>query len=97
MFLNILHGVRNFRAISVALKAPSVLEAMSARNIKTFVGDLTKRDPDLSNFLRGFSRISVPFYLYYSRMGQDPIVLPEVLTPQILIDLFEPQAREQKK
>ena len=79
----------------VALKAPSVLDAIAARNIKTFVGDLTHRDPELSNFLRGFSRISVPFYLYYARMGQDPVVLPEVLTPQILIDSFESQAREQ--
>lgn len=53
------------------------------QNIVVLKGDLTREDPVLLSFLQKNGRAGVPFYQVY-RPGEEPVTLPEILTPGIL-------------
>ena len=50
------------------------------------MGDWTRPDPDISRFLEKHGRAGVPLYLYYAP-GEEPVVLPQILTVATLTDL----------
>ncbi len=47
--------------------------------------DWTSRDPEITAFLDRYGRAGVPLYVYFPP-GGEPVVLPEVLTPGIVIE-----------
>lgn len=49
--------------------------------------DWTKRDPKITQALERFGRMSVPLYvLYYGKKGEQPQILPQLITPSIVLD-----------
>ena len=50
--------------------------------------DWTLKDPVITATLAEFGRNGVPLYVFYPKSGQ-PIVLPEVLTPSIVLSAVE--------
>lgn len=71
----------------VALHNSEVESAFRETGIKTVIADWTKRDDEITDALASFGRNSVPLYVLYSgRNGEEPVLLPEVLTPEIVID-----------
>ena len=56
------------------------------------VGDWTNRDPAITEVLAQFGRSGVPLYLVYRSDGRVE-VLPELLTPGIVIEALEKQTR----
>ncbi len=71
----------------VALGSSSVRSALLSRNVVTLRADWTHRDPAITRALAARGRSGVPVYLLYSAgSSSDPTLLPEVLTPQIVID-----------
>ena len=56
------------------------------------VGDWTNRDPAITEVLAQFGRSGVPLYLVYRSDGRVE-VLPELLTPGIVIEALEKQVR----
>ena len=58
-------------------------ELFEERGVVYMKGDYTLPDPVISEWLKRFKRAGVPLYAYYPP-GKDPILLPEVLTRQIL-------------
>ena len=49
--------------------------------------DWTKNDPIITQALSKFGRNSVPLYVLYGSEGQkDPLILPQVLTADAVID-----------
>ncbi len=76
----------------VALGAATVKAAFQAHNIVYLKGNWTQRDPVISAFLREYGRDGVPLYVLYLP-GQAPRVLPQILTPGIVLaHLDEPRA-----
>ncbi|MDE0351027.1 MAG: protein-disulfide reductase DsbD family protein [Gammaproteobacteria bacterium] len=51
-------------------------------------GDWTNADPAITEVLARFGRSGVPLYVYFPAEG-DPVVLPQILTPGIVIDAIE--------
>ena len=54
-------------------------------NVTLLLGDWTNRDPAITDILSRFGRSGVPLYLLYRPDGTVQ-VLPELLTPGIVLD-----------
>jgi thiol:disulfide interchange protein DsbD len=75
---------------AVALGTDGVKQAFAQKNIALFRADWTHSDPEISKALQKFNRDGVPLYLLYSPKNKDaPQVLPEVLTPGIVLDALK--------
>lgn len=71
----------------VALSSDEVWNAFANKGIVAMKADWTDGDPAITRALAEFGRSSVPFYvLYHGDADTDPIVLPEILKPSIVLD-----------
>lgn len=71
------------------LTSNSVIQAMQDMDITYMKGDWTNQDPEISRVLDAFNRPSVPLYVYYPGTGKEPVILPQILTPSIVVDIFK--------
>ncbi|MCR6666859.1 MAG: protein-disulfide reductase DsbD family protein [Methyloversatilis sp.] len=69
----------------VALSTDVVQRAFVDRGVVYLKGDWTRADPDITRFLQSHGRDGVPLYVYYAP-GREGVVLPQILTPQIVLD-----------
>lgn len=71
----------------IALDIDRVSQYASDHNIAMLRGDWTLSDPDITTLLRKHKRNGVPLYLMYpTNPNEAPEVLPQVLTPQVVLD-----------
>ena len=70
----------------VALSRPEVMQAFGAKNVALFRADWTREDPAITQALTALGRSGVPVYALYSPGQNDPQLLPQVLTPGIVLD-----------
>ncbi|MCE0485044.1 MAG: thioredoxin family protein [Methylacidiphilales bacterium] len=74
----------------VALDTDAVKKAFADKNVLLFRADWTHSDPEISKALQQYNRDGVPLYLLYSpKQKSAPQVLPEVLTPGIVLDALQ--------
>jgi len=60
----------------------------------TFKADFTRQDPAIAQELRRFNTTGVPLVLVYSKdINQEPQVLPNFLTPSIVLDALDKAAK----
>lgn len=71
----------------VAIDRAETRAAFKAANVAILVGDWTNGDPAITRFLEAKGRSGVPLYLYYSAGGEQPRILPQLLTPAMLTSL----------
>lgn len=71
---------------AAAIDRGEVRDAFKAAGVKTFAGDWTSGNPDITRFLEARGRAGVPLYLWYRPGAAQPEELPQVLTPAMLID-----------
>lgn len=71
------------------LETRAVQEAFEENSVHLIRADWTNRDPEITQALGRFNRNGVPLYVLYPGDGSEPKVLPEVLTPQIVLDALE--------
>lgn len=64
-----------------------VRRAFAARNVAALKADWTRRDPQITAELARWGRSAVPFNLVYLPGRDEPVVLPELLTPGIVLDV----------
>lgn len=77
-----------------ALEIPSVRAKLKEINAVSLIGDYTRFPPEITDELNRFQRAGVPLVLVYPRdAAQPPVVLPEALTPGIVLDALEKAAR----
>ncbi|UDF02284.1 protein-disulfide reductase DsbD [Asticcacaulis sp. AND118] len=69
----------------VALETAEVKNAFKSKGIEVVRADWTNADPAITGWLAQFGRSGVPLYVYYPASG-NPVVLPQVLTPQLVIE-----------
>nr|WP_260580672.1 thioredoxin family protein [Sphingopyxis sp. PET50] len=72
-----------------AIDRETVQEAFKARGVATLVGDWTNGDPVITRTLAEHGRNSVPLYLWYAPGAAEPEILPQILTPGLLIEKAE--------
>lgn len=75
----------------VAIDREPTQAAFRRAGVVTLEGDWTNGDPAITRFLARNGRNSIPFYLFV-RPGQPPEVLPQLLTPTMLIKRAEASA-----
>ena len=73
-----------------ALEIPSVRAKLKQVNAVALLGDYTRFPADITDELNRFQRAGVPLVLVYPRdASQPPLLLPEALTPGIVLDALE--------
>jgi thiol:disulfide interchange protein DsbD len=70
----------------VALGQPEVVQAFEAKNVALLKADWTREDPAITQALTALGRSGVPVYALYTPGQSDPVLLPQVLTPGIVMD-----------
>jgi thiol:disulfide interchange protein DsbD len=81
----------------VALKTTAVQQAFAARGLTYLYADWTNENPDITAFLASFGRSGVPLYAYYPAGTAEPSLLPQLLTPDLVLDALDAadEARDQ--
>jgi len=69
----------------VALHDEAVTKAFAARGIVTLQADWTRQDPRITETLASLGRNAVPVYALYIPGQEAPHLLPEVLTPSVVL------------
>jgi len=69
----------------LVLSDSGVKSAFARADVALLRADWTRRDPEITRALTGLGRSGVPVYVLY-RKGREPLLLPEVLQRQALID-----------
>lgn len=78
----------------IAIDIPSVRAKLKQTNAVALLGDYTRLPDDITTELNRFGRAGVPLVLVYPKNpGEPPVVLPEALTPRIVLDALERAAR----
>jgi thiol:disulfide interchange protein len=69
-----------------AIDTKAVRAAFEKLGIVPMLADWTNSNPEITKKLAQFERVGVPFYLFYpAGHPNDPVILPELLTEQILL------------
>jgi thiol:disulfide interchange protein/DsbC/DsbD-like thiol-disulfide interchange protein len=72
----------------LVLNTDAVQQAFTQNNVALLRADWTRRDATIGRALSALGRSGVPVYVVY-RPGREPLVLPEVLQKQTVIDALE--------
>jgi thiol:disulfide interchange protein len=73
----------------VALDQPEVMQAFRSRNVVLMRADWTREDENITQALAALGRSGVPAYALYAPGQGSPQLLPQVLTPGIVIDAVD--------
>ena len=73
----------------VVFHSPEILRTFREKSIATLRGDWTNRDPQISAELARYNRDAVPFDLIWFPGKSDPVILPEILTPGIVLSALK--------
>jgi thiol:disulfide interchange protein DsbD len=80
--------------VKPVLESQSVQDKLKGLNAVTLVGDYTRFPSDIFDELARHGRAGVPLVLVYPKNGiDDPIVLPEALTPGIVLSALDRAAK----
>ncbi len=73
----------------LTLNTERVQQAFKAKNVALLQADWTQQDPAITALLSAHGRSGVPLYLLYVP-GQDaPLILPQLLTPELVITALD--------
>lgn len=70
----------------VVFGSDDVIQAFVEQNVIALKADWTNQDPEITRALASYKRSAVPFNLIYRPDREDPILLPELLTPGIVLE-----------
>ena len=74
----------------VALDNPAVRDRFRSLGVTTLRADWTDRSEPIARALAEQGRAGVPLYLLYAPGATEPVILPEVLTPGIVLAALDP-------
>lgn len=74
---------------AAAINRAAVVSAMEEAGVTILVADWTNGDPAITRKLAEHGRNSVPLYLWYAPRAAQPDILPQILTPAMLITRAE--------
>ncbi|MBI3348902.1 MAG: thioredoxin family protein [Burkholderiales bacterium] len=73
----------------VALSRPEVKDAFAKAGVVYLKGDWTREDPKITAVLKAHGRSGVPLYLYYAPGAAEAQVLPQILTPGLVVETVQ--------
>ena len=69
-----------------SIERDETAEAFRLADVTVLKADWTNADPAITRELATHGRNSVPLYLWYPADGSEPELLPQILTPSLLVD-----------
>ena len=69
-----------------SLSTNKVQNHFKTNGITTLKADWTNHDATISNYINSFGRSGVPLYVFYPASGGEPKLLPQILTPSVVIE-----------
>ena len=72
-----------------SLHQAQVIEAFETANVHTITADWTEPNAEISALLKRYNRVGIPLYLWFAPYQQQPQILPQILTPNILLQQLE--------
>ena len=70
----------------LVFSSDDVLRAFADQKIATLRGDWTNKDPRITTELASYGRSAVPFNVIWFPGREEPVILPELLTPGLVMD-----------
>jgi thiol:disulfide interchange protein DsbD len=70
----------------VALDKPEVAGRFRELGLKALKADWTRRDGEIAKALGKYGRNSIPLYVLYTGKGDEFVLLPEILSPAIVLE-----------
>jgi thiol:disulfide interchange protein DsbD len=74
---------------TTVLFTEDIENAFQENGVKILKGDNTKNDPVIGEWLTKFNRAGVPLYIFYLPGQEEPIVLPELITKDMIYKMLE--------
>ncbi len=74
---------------ATVFQSEKVKQYFENHEVVALKADWTNQDPEIARALRKFGRSAVPFNLVYHPGSDRPIILPELLTPAIVLNALE--------
>lgn len=76
------------QANHLVLEVDNVQQKFREKGVVRMLGDWTKSDPVITEWLKKFGRNGVPLYVLYNE-NQEAEILPQVLTPDLVIEKLD--------
>lgn len=70
----------------IALQSNDFINLAHQKNISLLRADWTNNDEEITKALKAYGRNSIPLYIYYNGNGVNYKILPQLLTPKILLE-----------
>lgn len=70
-----------------------VVKTFADKKVATLRADWTSRDPRITAELAAYRRSAVPFNLIWKPGAEAPVVMPEILTPAVVMEAIDARAR----
>ena len=67
------------------LQNKNLLRYLKDRKVELMRGDWTKSDDEILSFIKGYGRIGIPVNIIFGPNNRNGIVLPEILTKDLII------------
>ena len=64
------------------------VKAFKDKGVAAFFGDWTTRNDDITAAIESFGRGGIPLYVYYAPNAENPVILPQIVTPSEITDLL---------
>jgi len=71
------------------LESAAVREAFQSHGVVKLKADWTNGDPTITKLLQQFGRPGVPLYVLYPGKSAEPVVFPELITKNMILDKLE--------
>ncbi len=68
----------------VAIHTDKTMQLFRDKDVTLMIADWTRRNPDITELLSSFGYKGVPLYIYYPPKGGEPVILPQLLTEDII-------------
>lgn len=74
---------------TVVLYSKEIQKEFKKYNVVLMRGDNTKKSKIIGEWLQKFNRAGVPLYIFYAPKKDEPVVLPEVITKDMVKNMLE--------
>ena len=72
---------------TTTLRTQTVQDAFAKNDVAFLVADFTRNDPLIAEEIRLRGRAGVPMYLWYASGSDEPEILPEILSRDMILEL----------
>lgn len=70
----------------MTLNSPDVTRAFEENEVVVLIADWTNRDDRIAAAIHGYGAAGIPLYVYYAPGAAEPLILPPILTPGVIVD-----------